>query len=198
MLNYAGMMRSVSNYRNPWKTVGTDLQYMQLGDMLYLQPTSSDYDWKKNFQFRQVPFGEGKNKIWVHRGFKDVYEEGRETLLAILESGHIQTVCGFSHGAAIAILLYKEFFDRTGIKIQTVLYGCPRVVNIFSYLRNKKVFDNIINIQTSTDLVCSAPPVVFFYMHVGVVIRLETGYVFPRPSHHRPEVYLEYINILLT
>jgi len=198
MHNYAYLMKTVADYGQAWKTIGTDLQYMVKDRVLFLQPTSSNHDWKKNFQFIQVPYKCGSKTLWVHKGFLDVYLEGRELFLKLLQDGVVDTVCGFSHGSALATILYWEYFMRHGIKIPTVVFGSPRVCNTISAIVYRKMFDELINLQMGADIVSSVPPVIFFYMHVGIIVGIETGYLIPLPRYHRPEVYLEHINILLT
>lgn len=189
MIGLVAQIDTVSDYGKPWITVGIDLQYLVENRVLYLQPTSSSYDWRKNLKVKKEWFGEGENRLRVHKGFLESYMQGREVLLKILKSGDVDSVCGYSHGAALAVLLYWDYYGHTRIKFPVFTIGCPRVVSLLTSKKKRDIFSEILNVQIETDIVTRVPPVVFLYRHIGVLCRLVSSSLLPTPKDHYASQY---------
>ena len=73
----------------PWITSGIDVQYrIECIDNvahLYFQCTSSDSDWKHNFDFMVKPYKNMKETWFAHRGFVALWHSVRDEILAKLK-----------------------------------------------------------------------------------------------------------------
>ena len=174
------------------------------GDTLYILFEWSDgaEDWKNNLDFPAKPY-KRMTEIWFcHRGFLRVWKAMRdeienrvaETLQQHTDISNI-TICGYSHGGAMALFatedmayLYGEEFNVSGYGFGAprVLWGCvPKAVR-----GRISAFETIRNIP---DLITHLPPKVFGYRDINVTEIGEEGKYKPIEAHYN-SAYMAELN----
>jgi len=179
----------VNCINEPWQTIGLDTQYKILNNTLYLQPSSSLSDWINNFDFPAKAYNGSNIKWYVHRGFLRVYKAAREQLLKVIIDNKINTIVGYSHGAAIATLLHEDCIFN-GLNVFTYVFGSPRIV----WMPGKKIlnrWDNFFRINNNGDLVSHLPPFLFGFKHVGTKINIGSKVFIPKIKYHEQSKYID-------
>jgi hypothetical protein len=144
--------------------------------------TSGKQAWLNNFKVWKKPYKRMRNLWFAHAGFLSIWkallpevEEAIHTLLY-----YKIEVRGFSQGGAVAILCHewltynKQIGKVSNVPVNTVVAGCPRVFSIFGYATTSNRCENVLRIQFRGDGVCSIPPAIFCYRHVGNLVKVGT------------------------
>jgi hypothetical protein len=133
-------------------------------------------DWLYNFRFWKKPY-KRMNGVWLaHAGFVSIWKEIEPYVQDYVKT-HVFTsveIRGYSHGGALAQLCHEWFmFQKEQNIIQcpvaTVVAGASRVFSIFGYRHIKERCKGIMRYQFRSDGVCSLPPAILGYKHVGIV-----------------------------
>lgn len=178
----------------PWETAGLDVQFRFSANILYLQCSTSQEDWKANFDFPAVPYRDSPVKWKAHRGFINAWKSARDAILPHLLTIKDPLIVGYSHGAALSVLAHEDvrFNSRDPeVRVKTVAFGCPRVV-WGSYGIDHR-WEGLTRVAVSGDLVAHLPPALFGYRHVGYSHILGPK-KFPWWTHHTPTEYLSYLS----
>lgn len=161
---------------------------------IYFEWSNGKTDWKNNFDFPAKPYRDMKDKWYAHRGFLKVWKTIEPHLQEqILDSSvELIIICGYSHGAAIALLCHEYCkFNRPGITVCGFGFGCPRVVWGFVGNAAKKRFDGFNVIRNGCDLVTHLPPALFGYRHAGCLWKIGKNKGYTPIMSHFPELYLK-------
>lgn len=111
-----------------------------------------------------------------------------------LSVNHI-VICGYSHGAAIALLCHEYCkFNRPDILIEG--YGCPRVVWGFLRKAVKQRFEGFTVIRNGCDLVTHVPPALFGYRHIGKMVKIGKGKGYTPIKSHYSNLYSKELELL--
>lgn len=179
-------------YSGKWKTIGNDLQYKLESNILYLQPTSSNSDWKINFNFIPRSYKNQNIKWFVHRGFFNQWQSVRDILLPELLTIKDLIIVGYSHGGGLAQIIHEDIYFHTGNNVETILFGSPKSIWFFNYNKVKNRFLNIYNYQVQGDIITKLPPLLFGFITIGMLIKLG-NYHIPWPSRHEQKYYRKYL-----
>jgi len=178
----------------PWKTAGDDTQY-RITDtaqerVVVLQGSSSDIDWRDNFDIAIAPYRDMPVKWYAHRGFVRAWKAAQEQiideLMHKLETRPI-LVLGYSHGAGIATLLHEDL-SYYSMPVTTHIFGGPRCLWMPPQIVRDR-FKTFHRWETNGDIVTLSPPAWFFYQHVGIQHRIGPKR-FPSHLPHYPAAYL--------
>jgi hypothetical protein len=181
----------------PWKTAGEDTQY-RIEDtpserLIVLQGSSSDVDWKDNFNFAIAPYRDMPVKWYAHAGFVRAWKSAQKQIMQDTLTGlddRPVTISAYSHGAGIATLLHEDLWFNS-INVTTHTFGGPRCL----WLPSKSVqgrFTSFYRHVVRGDIVTMIPPVIFLYQHVGLERKMGPE-CFPSHLPHYPEKYFEYL-----
>ena len=123
-----------SNLTGSWTTTGDDVQFkIERSNgvaRLYFQCTSSKKDWIDNFTFWVKPYRDMPVKWYAYKGFIDKYKSARDAILEAIRGDNQIIVSGYSQGAALGLLAYKNILFAFPYKNVTAkLFICPRVVS---------------------------------------------------------------------
>jgi predicted lipase len=173
-----------------WLTAGIDTQYKLVNDgngvILVFQPSSSRQDWLDNLAC--TPYrGAG---WYAHRGFVRAWRLAEPQITHEIVKGnpdHIQIV-GYSHGGALAVLAH-EWFDFNGYNVDTVAFGCPRVLWMPKYEILGR-FKRIRILNNRGDIVGMVPPSLLGYRH-PVTVSGVGKWSLPSHKPHYPSAYVE-------
>jgi hypothetical protein len=161
-------------YDLDWITSGEDVQYRIVEDaeeiVLAFQASNSNKDWWHNLAC--LPYKWMENNWYAHRGFVCAYKSVRDEIIAKVDYLLAQklrpvTVCGWSHGAALATLAYEDItwrhptYDVTGH-----VFGTPRV--LWGPCEIDARFRRFHRWNVRGDPVSMLPPWLMGYHHVGV------------------------------
>ena len=196
--------------RDNYRHIGRELSYKHFTDrnnkIIYVcfQGSNGLSDWLHNFLAIPTTMEPYKGCGWrVHKGFARVWRSGndivmKETItLAKKLSGFAVVFCGYSHGAALAMLAAQDWHYRTGQKCQCVIFGSPRLAwgdAAQRVLNNAMYLTNWVN---RADAVTRLPLKKMGFRHVRVnlvkVSRLPVLSLFRVSKHHQiykcPEIY---------
>jgi|WetSurMetagenome_2_1015567.scaffolds.fasta_scaffold155526_2 hypothetical protein len=160
--------------KGPWATIGNDVQYKIINNILYLAGTNSCIDWFTNFNFPIKLYKDQPIKWYVHRGYGVTYKSTNNYLRDLVIQNNIKTIVGYSYGAAIATLLYEDIkFNYSYFDFKTYAFGSPRVIWFYNKNKIKDRWDNFYNIQISGDIVTKIPFGFFGYCHIGKIIKFD-------------------------
>lgn len=104
--------------------------------VLMFQESDGKKDWRDNLNFLPIfvkPYKKQKSVLRVHRGFAKEYKSGNDIVMEALEEAVEREnctnvcVCGWSNGAAMALLAAEDIFFRTGLMARVVTFGSPRL-----------------------------------------------------------------------
>lgn len=178
---------------------------------------SNDYhDWQYNLQFwrKTVPYNTS-GKYTVSAGFLNCYLIVRDYILSLVSdiAGDVNRIycIGHSLGGAIATLAARDIawhddaFWRTGVEVNCITEGSPRVGNAaFAREYNERI--KHYRLEYGADMVCKVPPWLVGYRHVGRRIWLgsilHNAIFFPllitigNPIDHKPQRYYRAIKKL--
>jgi hypothetical protein len=173
----------------PWKTAGIDTQYKIQYRTLYFQGSNSLIDWKSNFDFPAIPYKNQPIKWYAHRGFVWAWKLARQEILMDIEQYKVNTIVGYSHGAALATLAHEDlwFNDKSVI---TYTFGGPRVV----WMPNRKIlnrWNGLTRIKVNGDIVTNLPPWLLGYKHIGIEMKTGDKHFIPRIKYHELNNYMK-------
>lgn len=167
-----------------YTTVGDDVQYAIVekdeGVYLLFQQSTSEEDWKVNFDFPAEVYKNQESAIIAHRGYVNAWKEINDQVLTqfinwVAATGKKPYIAGWSYGGAMAVLAAEDYFYRTTEKPELITFGAPKV------LWGKKSRDYVRTCITPeskqyahvNDLVPRLPPffgytqIVIFYVGTG-------------------------------
>ncbi len=172
-------------------------------ETLYLlfEGSNGKEDWKNNFDFPAKPYKEMEMLWFVHCGFLRVWKTIEPYIAENIADPCIKKIVigGYSHGAAIALLCHEYcVFHRSDIadKIEGYGFGCPRVIWGFPRKNMRNRFTNFTVIRNCSDIVTHLPPILFFYRHVGLMLRVGKGKKYGLIGSHYPDKYIEELKII--
>ena len=172
---------------------------------VFFQHSRGALDWFHNIlttpSRKRVQDGQG---WFVHAGFSRVWRSGNDHVLGQLEHwlerpqfrDFIVVFGGFSHGAPLAQLAAREWFERTGRRHLCICFGSPRLAWGIEALRVIGDSQQLINWVNPGDPVTHVPLTRWGFQHVReniVNVRHIPVLSFLRPVHHH-EIYT-YANI---
>lgn len=171
--------------------------------IIYFQGSNGENDWKANFKFYKKiysrrPYKGMETKFRVHAGFLECWKQVEDIIKEKIKNPLIKkiTICGYSHGAALAVLCHECcWFNRNDIvkneNLMTFAFEAPRVYASFRVKKSlKERWNNCYVFRNSNDIVTHLPPILFGYTHVGKLVKIgrRDRYRFMNSvSAHRPE-----------
>ena len=165
------------------------------GETLYILFEWSDgaEDWKNNLDFPAKPYKRMTETWYCHRGFLRVWKAMRdeiesrvaETLQQHTDISNI-TICGYSHGGAMALLATEDmaYLHGRNFNVSGYGFGAPRVLwgYVPEAVRERiSAFETIRNIP---DLITHLPPKVFGYRDTNITEIGEKGKYKPIEAHY--------------
>lgn len=173
---------------------------------IYFQGSEGENDRKANFKFYKKiysrrPYKGMETKFRVHAGFLECWKQVEDIVKEKIKNPLIKriTICGYSHGAALAVLCHECcWFNRRDIakngKLVTFAFEAPRVYASFRVKKSlKERRENCTIFRNSNDIVTHLPPVLFGYTHVGTLVKIgrRDKYKFMNSvsAHHPEKVY---------
>lgn len=176
---------------------GGDFRLLRRGGQLFIFLPHSDgaEDWKNNLDFPALRFGEGEDRLWVHRGFLRVWQAVAPHVLPAVCDVRTQSavIAGYSHGAALALLCFAECLrvrPALGERLCGYGFGSPRVLWGTGRKRASERFARFTVVRNAGDAVTHLPPALFGYFHTGKMLTVgERGKYSPIDAH-RPESIL--------
>ena len=197
--------------RDNYRHIGRKLSYKFFIDrndkIIYVcfQGSNGLTDWLHNFLIIPTAMEPYKGCGWrVHKGFARVWRSGNDIIMeetrALAERllpGFEVIFCGFSHGAALAMLAAQNWHFLMGQRCKCVIFGSPKLAfddNAQRVLINSMHLTNWIN---RADAVTRVPLKKWGFRHVIEnlvnVSRLPVLSLFRVSKHHqiygRPEIY---------
>ncbi len=169
------------------------------GGTLYIFFEKSDgaADWRSNLDFPAQPYKRMDGTVWMaHRGFLAVWKEIEGAVAPKIADRSINSiiVCGYSHGAAIAVFCHEYiWYHRPDIRgaCEGYGFGCPRVLwGLTGGVRERwATFTVIRNID---DIVTHLPPAFLGYSHVGKMMEIgKKGRYSPIEAHMQQNILNE-------
>lgn len=163
------------------------------GIYIYLEDSDGENDWKTNLSFFPVPYKrEGRTVFWAHRGFLRVFLEILPHVVPEIKDKRNRrfTVVGYSHGGALAALLYEHIlFLRPELEGQVNGYGfgTPRV--FFGGKRDalRERFSRFAVVRNREDIVTHLPPAALGFFHAGEVLCIGKAGQYSPIEAHRPQ-----------
>lgn len=183
---------------------GEENEFIDL--IIYFQGSEGENDWKANFKFYKKvysrrPYKGMETKFRVHAGFLECWKQVEDIIKEKIKNPLIKriTICGYSHGAALAVLCHECcWFNRRDIannnQLYTFAFEAPRVYASFRVKKSlKERWNNCFVFRNSNDIVTHLPPVLFGYTHVGTLVKIgrRDKYKFMNSisAHHPEKVY---------
>lgn len=147
------------------------------------QESTTDEDWKHNFNFLPHPtkaYKGWKNKLIYHSGFYNEYQSARDEInsylsqlladLSIEQSCSVKDlklyVIGWSLGASIAPIASEDFHEIYGLKPSMIIYEGANPCENFhtSKYVGSCIAEDSISFVYSNDIVCRCPPIFGRYL----------------------------------
>lgn len=147
---------------------------------IYIQPSGDiikdPRDWIRNFTFFPTKTKIGQHTIYVHKGFKESYDELISDLYPrILDAKKIR-INGYSLGASTGLLLFAHLKNILDCEIiPPVLYGCPKpfsILNIKGYLYVRNLCKEVLTVRAGKDIVAIVPFNFLSFLKVGKELRI--------------------------
>lgn len=165
---------------------------------IYFQQSDGLTDWEHNLDFPAVPYRDMPEKWRCHRGFLKVWKSIEPYLIDIINDNKIEsaTVCGYSHGAALAFLCHEYiWFNRPDLRsrLNGYGYGGPRVLWGQSIPRER--WKNFIRVCNTGDIVTRLPPKLLGYRHAGKPLYIGERGKYNKVTAHMPESYITELEI---
>lgn len=161
---------------------------------VFLEHSNGAVDWCNNLDFpARAHLRKGKRAYFCHRGFLRVFF----SLLPYVENAvgsklfrRIECV-GYSHGAALALLLYEYIWEmRPDLREDGLFgwgFGCPRVLWGLYTPAFLARFHRFTVVRNLDDAVTHLPPAVLGYRHVGEMLTVGERGRYTAVDAHRPE-----------
>lgn len=173
----------------PWIELAEDTEYAIWRDenVVYcsFQGSLSSTDWLYNLMAWTI----GGAHYGIYKKFKIV----KPVLDKILAEGKAMRFCflGHSQGAGVALLSYLYAREK-GLVAIAKLFGCPKILNLWRYFKERKYETGVEQFIVNTDIVTHLSPVL---IQIGKHTRL--GPKKPiwkwKISDHCPSTYKRYI-----
>ena len=176
--------------------------FVTKGDKLYIywQGSNSLSDWVRNFLFPSRPYSDMQIPYRVHRGFLAAWKEVEDIIISKItekelrepvkeerEQGYSEVldykwkhivVVGYSHGGALSgfchecVWYYRPDLRENGL--EGYGFESPRFYSGW-WVKNslKERWANYTVIRCNNDLVTHCPPDIFFYVHVGHILKIK-------------------------
>lgn len=173
---------------------------------IYLEKSNGIEDWMNNLDYHSAACRIDDWDFYCHEGFWRVFESLLEAMNSEIQdvfSGIYESIyiVGYSHGAALAFLLYGYLTkklsspDRNRLhKKKPALYGrgfgCPRVI----WGENGealRIFKDFITIRNIDDIVTHLPPGFTGYKSYGRLVKIGAQGRYTPSDAHRAESYLK-------
>ena len=179
---------------------GASFSLSRTGNKLtvFLEDSNGALDWKNNADFPAVArMREGKRVFLCHRGFLRVFSALLPYVTEALADKSLRAidVVGYSHGAALAVLLYEYVWEsRPDLRgaLHGYGFGCPRVIFGILTPALQRRFLNFLVIRNREDAVTHLPPTFLGYRHIGQMLTVgEHGKYSPIDAHRPENIYRE-------
>ena len=165
---------------------------------VFFEGSNGSEDWLNNLDFPCVPYSDMPCRWYCHRGFARVFKAIIPSLEPILLDTSVTdvTICGYSHGGALALLCHEYVWygrsDLRGDRLRSFAFGAPRVIfaprGICMPLEER--FDGLWLVRNLGDIVTHLPPLWLGYTHPRAPLAIgERGRYSPIDAH-RPESYI--------
>ena len=172
------------------------------GDTLYIffEKSNGAEDWMNNLSYHAVSRGRVYEVWYCHEGFLTVFNSIFPYIEPYVADEEVKSIIsvGYSHGAALALLLHEEIYQlRKDIRDNCFSFGfgCPRVV--FGTVKDEGLrWRNFYVIRNGSDAVTHLPPRVLGYRHVGNLIRIGRIDKYGGIDAHRAENYITELKIV--
>lgn len=155
---------------------------------IFFEPSDGRIDWRVNFAYWRRPYKDMKIEYRVHGGFLESWKLIRDIVCAKITEKNMEdenfkwkkiVTVGYSHGGALAALCHEcVWFERPDIRdiIEGYSFDGPRVyAGLWIKPSLKKRWARFKVFRNHNDIVTHLPPVIFFFRHVGEVIKLGAG-----------------------
>ena len=138
------------------------------------QGSTSKVDWLFNFFFLKIPYKNMKKIFFVHSGFLARWKYVRDEILEKIDKypGYKVKLRGYSQGSTTCLLAHEDIGWHTGVRPETVLFGCPRVFGFWHSKELKKRLSDVIRIENGSDIVPSLPWFWLSFRHYGKLIHI--------------------------
>ena len=167
-----------------------DYKFVEDGDTLYIffEPSDGDTDWRVNFSYWRKPYKDMAISYRVHGGFLESWKLIKEAIGAKIKENWTNAgmtgyrwekiiIVGYSHGGALAALCHEfVWYNRVDLRDGGVIgisFDGPRIYGglwVPKALRQR--WERFYVFRNNKDIVTHLPPVVFFFRHVGKVIKI--------------------------
>ncbi len=178
------------------------IKYDSKKEILHIVFRGSDsrVDWKQNFRFMTVAYGNKKSKIRIHKGFYKKYQSVRDLIHALLQY-YLEKympakifVTGHSLGAALAQLcavdIQYNFQKNSAFDLVCYAFGSPRLGNRYFVKSFLKRIVNFRSFRNGCDIVTYIP-FLFGYRETGKLTQIGKRQIFQCIKDHEPGRYLE-------
>lgn len=109
------------------KKLSAEWDYLIIDNRIYFlfQETNGAQDWIQNFSFTKRKYGD----LQFHHGFYELFDLMRDEIIKIVSEHSDKEIysCGWSQGAALAVLNAQDIYFHTGRKVHLVSFGAPMV-----------------------------------------------------------------------
>ncbi len=167
--------------KGPWITAAkTDTEYSFKVDddnktlIIAFQGSTSKTDWLLNFFYFKIPYKNMKKVFFVHSGFLIRWKSVRDEVLKKIKAypNYRIMLRGFSQGSTTCLLAHEDIGWHTGVRPETVVFGCPRVFGFWHSRELKKRLSDVTRIENSDDIVPSLPWFWLGFRHYGKLIHI--------------------------
>lgn len=161
-----------------WITSGLNVQYMQIGDTLFVQCTCGFSDWMFNLFAAKVEYDEHGTKVKAHAGFAAMWLSIR----AEIEKLTFTKLVLYSQGSAIGTAIHFNYKKRFGVEPDSNAFGTPRYFAKSSEEELKDCFTKFKRFKNKGDVVTNVPFGWMGFIHVGEEIILPDVSFSERPK----------------
>lgn len=165
---------------------------------VFFEGSNGEEDWVNNLDFPSIPYSDMPCKWRCHRGFVHVFKSLLPHIKEPIFDCSVSriTVCGYSHGGALALLCHEyAWYNRADLRanrLRSFAIGAPRVIfaprGICTRLEERFVGLEIV--RNIDDLVTHLPPLLLGYTHPREPILIGERGRYSRIDAHRSENYL--------
>ena len=157
---------------------------------IYFEPSDGRTDWIVNFSYWRQAYDSMKVPYRAHGGFLESWKIVHDAIVKkVTEKGfdgdykwqHV-IISGYSHGGALAVLCHEcVWFEREDLRdtkygIIGLSFDGPRVYGgLYIKPELKERWRNFYVIRNHNDIVTHLPPLLFFFRHVGKVVKIGVG-----------------------
>ncbi len=188
----------------PYEKTGVSANYAikRKKDTLYLFFEGSDgaNDWKNNLDFPAKPYKRMEQTVWfAHRGFLKEWKEIEPKLANHISNKNLKkiVICGFSRGAAIALLCHEYvWFNRPDLRqtLEGFGFGCPRVIWGLKTKKLTRRWNRFTVVRNIDDIVTHLPPAFLGFSHVGKLLKIgQKGKYNKIQAHYAENIYNELV-----